>query len=169
MLIRTTVCTCYKIITITVCSHFHPSAMFFLPIILRDYWVGHNFNFHLHFATCTLPSHHQLPHTTLVVPHTGPLDGSKFVLFDICFVWLEVTVSGDQWLETKIHMDTIRSVIALAYASFTLFLCICHKITLRLVTKLSLILGLAITGTIMFCNLFYIHTASKDKVSLGME
>ena len=82
-------------------------------------------------------------------------------------LWLEVTVSGDYWLENTIHMDTIHSVIALAPASFTSpSFYLSQKITLCWATEWSIILCLANAQNIVLCTLFYMNTANKGKGKL---
>ena len=81
--------------------------------------------------------------------------------------WLEVTVSGDYWLENTIHMDTIHSVIALAPASYTTpSFYLSQRITLCWVTERSIILCLANAQNTVLCTLFYMNTANKDKGKL---
>ena len=103
--IRTTVCTCYKAISLHTlqdkqdyCLHMLEGNKTYslhtlqanqdccLHMLQGNYFycwhtISLTFSFQLHIATCILPPSHQPLHNNLLLPHTDPLDGSTFVIF----------------------------------------------------------------------------------------
>ena len=99
----TTVCTWYKVIKSTVRTHyklFITTVCTWCKVINSTFGtISFTFSFQLHIATCILPPNHDPLHNNLLLPHTDPLDGFTFVIFDTfvtgsdCFWWL---VTGEE-------------------------------------------------------------------------